>query len=266
MYQPYFRLFKDHPEVVHVVTTRASGVSRGPCRSWNMGFRPYDDAEAVRENRMRLSSVIGAAPESITTGEQVHGCNVAVVRLADKGGGALDPSTRISATDALITDLTDIPLLVLIADCAAVALYDPVHKAIGIAHAGWRGTAAGIACETVRQMKKTYASNPRDMLASISPSIGRCCYEVGEDVIGLFRKSFGEQADLFFTINQANKVHLDLWEANASQLANIGLVRDNIAVAALCTACHTDVFYSHRAENGKTGRFASVIMLRGGKP
>ncbi|MCK5644436.1 MAG: peptidoglycan editing factor PgeF [Gammaproteobacteria bacterium] len=260
--QPYFSFFKNQPGVIHIVTTRSAGVSKGQCSSLNLGFRPNDKPKAVRENRARVCRMINADPVSITAGEQVHGSSVAVIHAGDKGSGALDPSTRIPATDAMITDLTNIPLLILIADCAAVGLYDPVNKAIGIAHAGWRGTAAGIASDTIAEMKKAFGSNPADMLAAISPSIGRCCYEVGGEVLSSFRETFGEPAEHFFTLNKEDKVHLDLWQANLSQLINMGLKRDNIEVAGMCTACHTALFYSHRAEGANTGRFGSVIMMR----
>lgn len=260
--QPYLSFFAKQPGVVHVVTTRASGVSKDPCQSLNLGFRPHDAPEAVLENRSRVCRSIGADPADLTCGEQVHGANVAVIFNKDKGSGALHPSTRIPSTDAMITDAANIPLLVLIADCAAVGLYDPAKKAIGIAHAGWRGTAAGVAAETVAGMKTAFGSNPRDMLAAVSPAIGRCCYEVGDDVVRAFRKTFGEPAEQFFTLNREGRMHLDLWEANVSQLVNMGLRRDNIEVAGICTACHTDLFYSHRSEGAKTGRFGSVIMLR----
>jgi YfiH family protein len=206
--------------------------------------------------------MIGADPACLTTGKQVHGSNVAVILDNDKGSGALDPSSRIPDTDAMITNLVEIPLLILIADCAAVGLYDPVNKAIGIAHAGWRGTAAAIACETVAEMKKNFGSHPGEMLASISPAIGRCCYEVGEEVVHSFRETFGELTDPFFTLNNEGKMHLDLKQANMSQLMNMGLRRERIEAAGICTACHTDLFYSHRAEGSKTGRFGSIIMLR----
>jgi YfiH family protein len=260
--QSHISFFKNQPGVAHRVTTRTGGVSRGACASLNLGFRPHDDPEAVQENRARVCRMISADPAALACGEQVHGSHVAVVFERDRGSGALDPSTRIPSTDALITDISGIPLLVLIADCAAVGLYDPVNKAIGIAHAGWRGTAAGIAAETVAAMRQSFGSKPRDMLAAVSPCIGRCCYEVGADVIRAFRKFFGEPAEQFFTLNKGGGTYLDLEQANTYQLTNMGLKREHIETTGLCTACHTDLFYSHRVEGSATGRFGSVIMLR----
>lgn len=260
--QPYLSFFTAEPGVVHIATTRKAGASRGPCASLNLGFRPHDDSEAVRENRARVCRMIGADPAALTCGEQVHGSHVAVIFEKDKGSGALHPSTRIPSTDAMITDIENVPLLVLIADCAAVGLYDPANKAVGIAHAGWRGTAAGIAAATVSAMTENFGSNPGRMIAAVSPAVGRCCYAVGDEVLRAFRKTFGEPAEQFFTLNNEGRVHLDLWEANVYQLTNMGIKRENIEVAGICTACHTDVFYSHRSEGPKTGRFGSVIMLR----
>jgi YfiH family protein len=260
--QPHISFFKDQPGVVHIVTTRTGGVSRGACASLNLGFRPHDEPEAVRENRARVCRAIGADPAALTCGEQVHGSRVALVFEKDKGRGALDPSTRIPSSDAMITDLPDIPLLILIADCAAVGMYDPANRAIGIAHAGWRGTAAGIAAETVSAMSQTFGSKPGDLHAAVSPAIGRCCYRVGADVVSAFRRFFGEPADRFFTLNKEGGTHLDLEQAIAYQLTNMGVKRENIETAGLCTACHTDLFYSYRGEGSGTGRFGSVMMLR----
>lgn len=260
---PYsYALFSDHPFVVHIVTTRRGGISEAPCNSLNFGFITEDSPRAVIENRIRLCQYIRANPRSLTTGEQVHADRVAVVRGCDRGRGALDLSTRLPGTDAMITNLPRTPLMVLVADCTAVGLYDPVKRAIGMAHAGWRGTAAGIAGKMVAGMRAEFGSRPEDLLAGISPSIGPCCYEVGREVVAAFQESYPEAGDHFFSRPKSGKPRLDLWQANLWQLVEAGIRNSNIEVAGKCTACHADTFYSHRAEGGRTGRFGAVIMLR----
>ena len=260
---PYsYALFNNHPYVVHIVTTRSGGISESPCRALNFGFITEDAPAAVINNRIRLCQSLRVNPRSLTTGEQVHESRVAVVREADKGSGALDLPSRLPRTDAMITNLPRAPLMVLIADCTAVGLYDPVQRVIGMAHAGWRGTAAGIARKTVEQMTSIFGSDPEDMLAGISPSIGPCCYEVGRDVISSFEESFPEAGDHFFLDHKRDKARLDLWQANRWQLVEAGVRNSNIEIAGKCTSCHTDMFYSHRAEKGRTGRFGALIMLR----
>ncbi|MDO9066744.1 MAG: peptidoglycan editing factor PgeF, partial [Chloroflexota bacterium] len=150
------------------------------------------------------------------------------------------------------------------ADCVPVLLCDPIHEAVGLAHAGWRGSAAGIASRTVRAMAQAFGTRPPDLLAGIGPSIGRCCYEVGHPVIQHFSAHFPWWREV--VAGHTGRLHLDLWEANRRQLLDAGLPAEQIAVAGICTACHTEDFYSHRREHGQeagaTGRFTAVIGLR----
>jgi YfiH family protein len=257
-----YALFKNHPHVVHAVTTRLGGISKSPCQSLNFGFLAEDSPAAVIDNRIRLCQAIGASPRALTIGEQVHGDRVVVVGENERGGGALDLCSRLPRTDAMITQLPRTPLMVLIADCAAVGIYDPVQRAVGMAHAGWRGTAAGIAGKMVAAMAAAFGSRPEDMLAGISPSIGPCCYEVGEEVIAAFEKSFPESVDAFFLERRNGRARLDLWRANRRQLIEAGVRSAHLEAAGRCTSCQTDLFYSHRAEGGRTGRFGAVIILK----
>jgi YfiH family protein len=183
-------------------------------------------------------------------------------------GGAFDD------VDALITSASQTPLVILTADCAAIFLYDFRHNAIGIAHAGWRGTVGMIAAQTVRHMHAMFDTFPRDVVACIGPSIGPCCYEVGDEVINAVGEFLPEYTDevlvepdmasagSFRSSVNAGRKHFDLWRANELILSDVGVPEQQIEIARLCTACHTDLFYSHRAEKGVTGRFGGVIMLR----
>ena len=260
-----FESFEAHEDVTAFVTTRTGGESRGPYATLNLGMRSGDDPAVVGRNRARVAALAGAA--AFVLGKQVHGKRVAVVPEGYSGGAFDD-------TDALITNAVQTPLAVLTADCAAVFLFDPEHRAIGIAHAGWRGTVAGIAALTVARMGDEFGSDPADLVAGIGPSIGPCCYEVGTEVIDAFADANVEMADEVLvdpdlasagsfraSVNEGRK-HLDLWRANELMLVAAGLREDAIEISRLCTACRRDLFYSHRAEKGVTGRFAGVIALR----
>jgi YfiH family protein len=254
-----------HDRVSCVITTRAGGLSSSPFEALNLGMRCGDDPGVVVDNRAQLSWMTGAFPDLLTFGRQVHGRRVSVVTGELIGSGAGDLDSAIPETDAMITDIPDVPLVVLIADCVAVSLYDPVNNAIGLAHAGWRGTAAGIVVATVEKMTEAFGSSPEDLVAGVSPSIGPCCYEVGSEVAGKFRDSYPASVDRVLrdvqTADGGIGTHLDLWAANRLQLTDVGVRDANIETSRMCTSCRTDLFYSHRAERGRTGRFASVMML-----
>lgn len=234
-----------------VFSTRLGGISRPPYATLNVGAHVGDDPAAVEENRRRLAAAVGL-PDRWATVRQVHGS--AVLRIAALPGG--EP---LGSGDALITDRRGLPLAIFTADCAAVYIYDPVRRAIGLAHAGWRGTAAGIAARTVAAMTEAYGTTPGDCYAAVSPAIGGCCYEVDEAVVGRMRHF----PWLERSVREVRPGHwrLDLWQANRLQLVDAGLAPDRIAVSGLCTACHTDLFYSHRAEVGCTGRQAALLAL-----
>jgi YfiH family protein len=255
-----------HSGVDAVVTTRHGGESTGPFATLNLGLRTGDDAEIVRRNRARAASVVGAAPAWLTFGRQVHGARVAVVGNAERGAAFDD-------TDALVTNASLVPLVILTADCAAIFYFDPAHRAVGIAHAGWRGTVSRIAARTVDAMRVAFGTTPSDLTVAIGPSIGPCCYEVGNDVIDAVATAFPEHADELLlepdmasagsfraAVNEDRK-HFDLWRANELVLQRAGVRDDRLDVSRLCTACRTDLFYSHRAEKGNTGRFGGIVML-----
>ncbi len=261
-----FDSFAQHAGVDAVVTTRHGGESAGPFATLNLGLRTGDDPEVVRRNRARAASIVGAAPAWLTFGRQVHDARVAVVGIAARG-------SAFEGTDALVTDASLVPLIILTADCAAVFFFDPVHRAIGIAHAGWRGAVARIAARTVEAMHDAFGTRPDDVVAAIGPSIGPCCYEVGSEVIDAVTAAFPDYADELLlepdmasagsfraSVNE-DKKHFDLWRANEIALRDAGVPENSIETARLCTSCRTDLFYSHRAELGNTGRFGGIVML-----
>lgn len=261
-----FETLDAHARVSAVVTTRHGGVSGGHFATMNLGRRGDDDPGTVAVNRERAAALVGSTAPHLTFGKQVHGANVAVVTAADRG-------RAFDETDALVTNVPDTPLVILTADCAAIVLFDAARGAIGIAHAGWRGTVARIAAATVARMREAFGSQPGDIVAAVGPSIGPCCYEVGPDVIDAVSAAFPDDTDELLqepdmasagsfraSVNEDRK-HFDLWRANERLLGEAGVSDERIELSGLCTSCRTDLFYSHRAERGHTGRFGALVTL-----
>ncbi|HWR08129.1 peptidoglycan editing factor PgeF [Sporomusa sp.] len=245
--------------IKHGVSTRLGGQSIAPFTSLNLGLHIGDDAEATWHNRQAFCHALGLPAEKAVTAEQVHGDVVQQVTLQDAGRGAQHYHESIKGTDALITNIPGLPLMLFFADCVPVLIFDPIHNAIGISHAGWKGTVAKIGQKTVLAMQQQYNTNPADCLAGIGPSIGPCCYEVDEFVLNKLQAGFNNWEEL--VTPSGNRWNLNLWEANRQQLKEIGIIDDNISVSGICTACNTQIFYSHRAEAGCTGRIGAIISL-----
>jgi YfiH family protein len=247
--------------LVHAVSTRLGGVSTGHLATLNLSYGVGDDPAAVVENRQRLSAAMGCALDDWVAAYQVHGTRVALVGKAGRGRGAYEQTSALPETDALITARPGLLLSLRLADCAPIFLFDPAHHAVGLAHAGWRGTVANIAAATVQAMAAAFGSRPGDLRAGIGPAIGPCCYEIGADVARQVQAALPWAAAVQAE-RPGGSLYLDLWEANRRALLAAGLRPEHIEVARLCTACHTAEFYSHRAERGRTGRFGAVIGLR----
>lgn len=256
-----YELFDRKRPVTNVVSTRLGGVSRKQYHALNLGLKAGDSEIAVLENRAILCRAAAIDPLAIVTANQVHGNHVAVVGAGDRGRGACSYRESVPGTDALVTNSPGVPLMIIIADCVSVSLYDPAAHAAGVAHASWRGTLKRIVQATIRTMKERYDSDPGRMIAAIGPSIGPCCYEVRDDVIEPFREEFPAAAPAIFSSPRAGKTHLDLWTANRLQLLEAGIRGENIDHAGLCTACRTDLFYSYRREKKRTGRMGNIVML-----
>jgi len=170
-----FEALSDQPGLFHGIFTRLGGVSSAPWATLNVGHTVGDDDEAVEENHHRICRTLDIARRDIVTGYQVHGTRVARVGREDRG--------RVCPqTDVLITDVPGIALMQRYADCLPVLLYDPVHRAIGLAHAGWRGTLAGVTRKAVQAMRSAFGSRPADLIAGLGPGIGPCCYQVGPEL------------------------------------------------------------------------------------
>ena len=245
-------------------STRLGGVSRPPYATLNLGFHVGDDPAAVAENRARLCLALGVDQRTLVAARQVHGDRVQVVGAEDAGRGAVDGGLALPDADALVTRDSGVVLTAYYADCVPVCLYDPRAGAVGLAHAGWKGTVGETAAKAVRKMVEAFGSDPGDCLAAIGPSIGPCCYEVDEKVVGPLAQAFEDWPDLVRpsgrqAADRPGKWKLDLWEANRRSLLRAGLRSENILVGGLCTACRRDIFFSHRAEGGRTGRLMALV-------
>ena len=251
----------DKNTFAHGISTRHGGRSKGYFSSLNLGLHVEDKAEDVIENRRIFCQALGLNPENTATCQQVHGSNIARISKEDIGAGFRDFSRAIADTDALITNEPGVPLMLFFADCTPILIADPVHKAVGLAHGGWKGTLGAIALKTVEAMNKEFGSRPEDMVAAIGPSIGLCCYQVGREVADKFREAFPDFADRILHV-QGEDIHLDLQGTNTLLLEKAGLKPENIENAGVCTCCNSSQFFSYRADNGKTGRIAAVISVK----
>lgn len=227
-------------------TTRHGGSSTAPYASLNLSFVSGDDPGAVRANRARVVRALGAAPEAWTSGRQIHDARAARIGVADRGAGATEPGTAIEGVDVLWTDEPGIPLAVLTADCAPILLADPARGRIGVVHAGWRGLIAGVVEAGVSCL-----GTPGALRAWVGPTIGPCCYEVGDEVAGPAADALGDEV-----VRIGERPHLDLWRGVVGALRRSGVT--DIALAMLCTRCEPHRFFSHRA--GDAGRQGLIAM------
>lgn len=242
--------------VNHGFSTRLGGVSRGACATMNISTTRGDDPEAVEENKNRIAKAIGVKPENMTFTHQTHTTNVTVVRPEDRG-------KRFPETDGMVTDVPGICLVTFYADCVPLYFVDPVKKAIGLSHSGWRGTVNKMGKVTVEKMAEVFGSAPEDIIAAIGPSICRDCYEVSEDVISVFREKFAPEFwDRLFYRKENGKYQLDLWAANLEVLKEAGVKEEHIAVTNVCTHCNPDLLFSHRAIGEKRGNLSAFLALK----
>lgn len=247
-----FSIFQDYP-VVQGVFTRKGGTSPAPWDSLNLGGTVGDHPERVKENKRRLLGALGFEGGATYEVWQVHSARIV---------NAYEPLTNraeIQKADGIITRSSGLLLLMRFADCVPIYLYDPVHSALGLVHAGWQGTARRAASAGVQAMRTHFSSNPRNILAGIGPSIGPDHYQVGRDVVKVFRENYGSDADRFFH-GPKDLIKLNLWDANRLDLQQAGV--EEIETAGICTACYQEDWFSHRGAEGRTGRFGAVFGLK----
>ncbi|RYG74090.1 peptidoglycan editing factor PgeF [Lentibacillus lipolyticus] len=240
------------------VTTRKGGFSTPPYDSLNVGLHVPDKKEDVAANRQKLSKVIDFPLESWVSGEQSHKTNVHIVSSADKGKGAKAYETSLTDIDGLITKDSGVLCTAFFADCVPMFFLDPVTGHTGIAHAGWKGTVHGIAREMVETFKQL-GTVSNDLMAVIGPCISRDAYEVDEHVI---RHIPDQWFNKTVTAKDNGRFLLDLKQLNIEILLQQGVLRRNIDVTHYCTFCEESLFFSHRRDNGKTGRMLGFIGFR----
>lgn len=242
--------------VKHGFSTRIGGVSEGIYSSMNLSFTRGDADSAVRENYRRMAKALDVREDSFVFSAQTHTTNVYKVTLDNR-------NEKLQDVDGLITNVPELCLVTSYADCVPLYFVDPVHRAIGLSHSGWRGTVGKIGEVTLRKMADEYGTRAEDVIAAIGPSICQDCYEVSEDVIDKFSETFDSKHwdDLFY--QKANKKYqLNLWKANEIILSEAGVRRENIAVTNVCTNCNPDILFSHRASKGQRGGLAAFMALK----
>jgi YfiH family protein len=240
-------------ELTHGLSLRTGGVSAPPFDSLNVALHVGDEVANVLGNRRRVAEGLGADLRNWVCAQQVHGDRVHCVTAAEVGRGALSYDTAIPETDALVTAAPNLVLTLFVADCAPVFLYDPQHRAFGVAHAGWRSLAAGIVPKTVEKMQAYFGTRTDQLFAAVGPSLGPCCFEVGPEVAGQFDPShLVRQPD-------GTRPHLDPCSVIRRQLVERGVPSERLDAAPPCTKCQQSDYFSHRGSGGSTGRAVALL-------
>ena len=255
-------ILKSSNGVVHAFSTRQGGVSEPPFAALNLGQSLGDDRAAVQENRRRFFGGFGIAATRVVRTKQVHGDGVLRVDAGCVGQTGFPHSLvdEPAEFDALITNLPGLALVVSTADCLPILIHDPVRRAVAAVHAGWRGTAKGIAARALAAMHAAYGTEANDCRAAIGPGIRRCCFEVDAVVVEAMAGALPNW-ERHATANRAGHWLLDIAGLNRALLEAAGLRPDRIEDVELCTSCRNDLFFSHRAEKGRTGRMMNFILV-----
>lgn len=264
----YYPLLEASGIVKHCFTTRAGGVSRGILSTMNLSFSRGDEKEAVETNFSRLAKALSVDYDKFVFTDQTHTVNVRKVTAADAGKGLIR-ERDYADVDGLITNEPGLVLSTFFADCVPLYFVDPVHRAIGISHSGWRGTVGRIGAVTIEAMQREYGSRPKELLCAIGPSICQNCYEVSGDVAEKFRLEFaGREKEILKPGreqgNSDRKYQLDLWKANEIVLTEAGVTKEHLAVTNICTCCNPDILFSHRASSGRRGNLGGFLCLKQG--
>ncbi len=258
-----FSLLASQPGLVHFVTTRAGGESPAPWDTLNLGFHTGDLAPRVEANRARLCRGLAIPDSGLRFPGQVHGNRAGGWRAAPGAGIAPQPAGSPPETcDALATDVANLCVAVMVADCVPILLYDPEKRVAAAVHAGWKGTLDGVAANAVELMRTEFGADPARLIAGIGPGIGPACYEVSAQVADRLPGAVRNPAGLTRPSPVPGRAFLDLWETNRRILIECGLAENRIETAGMCPHCLPETFYSHRRSGGITGRLAAGIMVR----
>lgn len=255
---PLYEVFTDLPFVAAAVTTREGGVSKGEFASLNFRQNCSDTEENKKENVKRICAAFGTNPEKIVTTTQEHTTHIKRVGREDGGIGFVRPRFPYGV-DGLITNEKGVTLFTFFADCVPVLLCDPVQKAVGAVHSGWRGTVGKISAAAVCEMVQAFGSDPADIRAVIGPHIGSCCFQVDRPVYDEFLAAFPSLGGCLRE-EKDGKYYIDLSRAIRETLCAAGV--EHIENMEMCTVCRSEEFFSHRKTGGKRGCFAALIRIR----
>lgn len=261
---PYlvFPVLEETGMVAHAFSTRLGGVSEGKFAAMNFTFTRGDNPDHVRENYRRMAAALGVDGNRMVLSWQTHTVNVRKAEEEDAGKG-ITKERDYQDVDGLITNVPGITLVTFYADCVPLYLLDPVNRAIGLSHSGWRGTVGRIGQETVEAMGREYGTKPGDLIACIGPSICQDCFEVGGEVIQTFHEAFDSRYWTELSYKKGSGKHqLNLWRANQIVLEEAGVRRENIHTTDICTHCNPDFLFSHRMVGNERGNLAAFLCLR----
>lgn len=248
--------------VSHGFSTRLGGVSEGKFSTMNFTFTRGDDPEHVRENYRRMAAVLDVDLERMVLSYQTHTTHVRVVTEEDAGKGVIR-ERDYRDVDGLVTNVPGITLVTFFADCVPLYILDPVHKAVGMSHSGWRGTAGRMGRVTLDVMSREYGTRPEDVTVCIGPSICQDCFEVGPEVAEAFDEAFGLSCrEQLYYPKENGKYQLDLWRANEIIFREAGVKEENIHTTDICTHCNPDLLFSHRTVGNERGNLAAFLCLR----
>ena len=258
-YLTYNRL-SDIDFIRHAFSTKHGGVSKGEWTSMNFAFSRGDNPENVIENYKIFSDAVGFDYNSLVTSSQDHHTYVRPVTKNECGIGIWKEKDMMSV-DALITNEPNVTLVTHYADCTPLFFVDTVGKAIGLAHAGWRGTVGRIGEEVIKKMTSLYGTHPKDVVVAIGPAISKCCYEVDKDCAENFYNLKDLDNSKFIFPKNDGKYMIDLLETNRQIVMRAGVKEENIVLSDLCTKCNSDLLWSHRATNGHRGTMCAFMCI-----
>lgn len=254
-----FDVLDDIPFVRHAFSSRLGGVSTGEFKSMNMSFGRGDSDENVIENYKRLCKAVGIKYETLTASAQDHHTFVRRVTPDERGIGIYRPKD-MQSVDGLITNDPEVALVTYYADCTPLLFVDVKNKAIGSAHAGWRGTVGRIGEKVVQKMGEEFGTAPEELVVTVGPAIGKCCYEVDEPVAKQFY-ALGLECERFVFPKEGGKYMIDLLETNKRILMAAGVPETNITKSDVCTKCNADLVWSHRATGGRRGGMCAILSV-----